>query len=295
MKLFRGSGVALITPFVNGEINLPLFIKLIEWHIKKETDALIISGTTGESATLSKEEKLLIFETAVQISGGKIPIIANTGTNNTKESIELSIEAEALGVDGLLLVTPYYNKPTQRGMIAHFKAIAEKVLIPIILYNVPSRTGVNLEASSVIELSNIPNIVGVKEASGDLTQVRAIVEGTHKEFALYSGNDDLIFETMQQGGDGVISVVANITPFETHQICVEFDSHKENARLIQERLDILNNVLFCESNPVPVKEALTILGVDASEVRLPLTSLLKENKQLLKEALDTYGLREIKL
>ena len=295
MKLFKGSGVALITPFENGEINQTLFIQLIEWHIAKKTDALIISGTTGESATLSKEEKKRLFQTAVQISAGRVPIIANTGTNNTQESIELSIEAATLGVDGILAVTPYYNKPTQRGMIEHFKAIANAVNIPIILYNVPSRTGVNLSQESVVELSKIPNIIAVKEASGDLKQVQAIIEGTASDFAVYSGNDDLIFDILKLGGDGVISVVANIAPFETHQLCAEFLIEKENAKLIQERLDILNNVLYCEPNPVPIKEALAQLGLSTREVRLPLTTMLEENRKQLKEALNVYGLHEVVL
>jgi 4-hydroxy-tetrahydrodipicolinate synthase len=295
MSLFKGSGVALITPFKNDVIDDALFIKLIEFHIKHNTDALIIGGTTGESATLSKEEKLHIYKLAVTTANKRIPIIANTGTYNTKESIELSIKAEKLGVDGLLLVTPYYNKPTQRGLYAHFKAIAEAVTIPVILYNVPGRTSVNLEAKTTILLSKIPNIIAIKEAAGNLTQVKTIIEGVTKDFDVYTGNDDLIYDVLKLGGKGVISVVANILPFETHNLCQQFETNEQKASEIQKHLDIFNDVLYIESNPVPVKTVFKLLGIDVGSPRLPLVDMEDSNIVILKEAMKKANLKEISL
>jgi 4-hydroxy-tetrahydrodipicolinate synthase len=295
MSLFKGSGVALITPFKHDVIDDLLFTSLIEFHIKHNTDALIIGGTTGESATLSKEEKLHIYKLAVETSNKRIPIIANTGTYNTKESIELSIKAEQLGVDGLLLVTPYYNKPTQRGLYAHFKAIADAVSIPVILYNVPGRTSVNLEAKTTILLSKIPNIVAIKEASGNLTQVKTIIEGVTKDFDVYTGNDDLIYDVLKLGGKGVISVVANILPFETHNLCKQFETNEQKALEIQKHLDIFNDVLYIESNPVPVKTVFKLLGIDVGSPRLPLVDMEDSNIVILKEAMKKANLKEISL
>lgn len=295
MSLFKGSGVALITPFKNDVIDDALFISLIEFHIKHNTDALIIGGTTGESATLSKKEKLHIYKLAVKTSNTRIPIVANTGTYNTKESIELSIKAEQLGVDGLLLVTPYYNKPTQRGLFAHFKAIANAVSIPVILYNVPSRTSVNLEAETTILLSKVPNIVAIKEASGNLTQVKTIIEGVTKDFDVYTGNDDLIYDVLKLGGKGVISVVANILPFETHNLCKQFETNEQKALEIQKHLNIFNDVLYIESNPVPVKTVFKLLGIDVGFPRLPLVDMEDSNISILKEAMTKANLKEISL
>lgn len=295
MSLFKGSGVALITPFKNDVIDDALFISLIEFHIKHSTDALIIGGTTGESATLSKEEKLHIYKLAVKTSNTRIPIVANTGTYNTKESIELSIKAEQLGVDGLLLVTPYYNKPTQRGLFAHFKAIANAVSIPVILYNVPSRTSVNLEAETTILLSKVPNIVAIKEASGNLTQVKTIIEGVTQDFDVYTGNDDLIYDVLKLGGKGVISVVANILPFETHNLCKQFETNEQKALEIQKHLNIFNDVLYIESNPVPVKTVFKLLGIDVGFPRLPLVDMEDSNISILKEAMTKANLKEISL
>lgn len=295
MRLFEGSGVAIITPFKNNQVNDQLLIDLIEWHIKHQTDALIIGGTTGESATLSHEEKLHIYQLAVQTAQGRVPVIANTGTNNTKESIDLSIAAEKIGVDGLLLVTPYYNKPTQKGLYAHFKAIADAVELPIILYNVPGRTSVNLSAETTIQLSKVKNIVGVKEASGDLTQVKTIIDNVDPSFTLYSGNDDLIYEIMKLGGRGVISVVANLLPKETHDICAISITNLKDAKERQKRLDILNDVLYIEANPVPVKTAMSLLGVPVGSPRLPLVEMEEVNIEKLKQALKTYGLERIVL
>lgn len=294
MTLFKGSGVALITPFKDGKVDESLFIDLIEWQIKNKTAALIIGGTTGESATLSYEEKCRIYALAVSAANHQVPVIANTGTNNTLESIALSKAAEDIGVDGLLLVTPYYNKPTQKGLFEHFKAISNAVSLPIILYNVPSRTSVNLSAKTTIELSHIPNIIGIKEASGDLGQVKEILANT-QSFQLFSGNDDLIFDTLSLGGDGVISVVANIAPLETQALCQLFEFDKRASKQAQKRLDILNDVLFIESNPVPVKTAFKMLGVDVGGPRLPLVEMESAHITLLKEALNAFGLKEIHL
>lgn len=294
MNLFKGSGVALITPFENQKVNEDLFVALIKWHLKNQTQALIIGGTTGESATLSFKEKCRIYELAVKTANHLIPVIANTGTNNTEESIQLSKAAEALGVDGILLVTPYYNKPTQRGLYEHFKVIAEAVSCPVILYNVPGRTSVNLASKTTIELSKIANIIGVKEASGDLNQVKEIITHT-KDFQVFSGNDDLIYETLSLGGDGVISVVANIAPRETQQVCTLFETNKLAAKKAQNALDILNDVLYIESNPVPVKTVFKHLGVDVGSPRLPLVEMEEANKVKLIQALEHFGLKEINL
>jgi 4-hydroxy-tetrahydrodipicolinate synthase len=295
VSIFKGSGVALITPFKEDTIDDALFIKLIEFHIKNKTDALIIGGTTGESATLSKEEKLHIYKLAVLTAKKRIPIIANTGTYNTKESIEMSIKAEKLGVDGLLLVTPYYNKPTQRGLYAHFKAIADAVNIPVILYNVPGRTSVNLEAETTILLSKVKNIVAIKEASGNLNQVKAIIDGVNSDFDVYTGNDDLIYDVLKLGGKGVISVVANIMPLETHQLCELFHTNIEKAQSIQKHLDIFNDVLYIESNPVPVKTVFHLLGINVGSPRLPLVNMEEKHIKLLKDAMHLARLKEISL
>jgi 4-hydroxy-tetrahydrodipicolinate synthase len=238
---------------------------------------------------------LHIYKLAVTTANKRIPIIANTGTYNTKESIELSIKAEKLGVDGLLLVTPYYNKPTQRGLYAHFKAIADAVSIPVILYNVPGRTSVNLEAKTTILLSKIPNIIAIKEASGNLTQVKTIIEGVTKDFDVYTGNDDLIYDVLKLGGKGVISVVANILPFETHNLCQQFETNEQKASEIQKHLDIFNDVLYIESNPVPVKTVFKLLGIDVGSPRLPLVDMEDSNIVILKEAMKKANLKEISL
>lgn len=283
--LFKGSGVALITPFDEMlEVNYEMLEKLILWHIAMGTDALVICGTTAESATLTLEEKKQILAFSMKVANHQIPIIAGTGSNNTKQSIELSAYAKSIEVDGLLLVTPYYNKPTQRGLIAHYKAIAHAVDLPIILYNVPSRTGVNLEVSTVVELSKVSNIVAIKEASHDLVQIKKIIDETDDSFTVYSGNDDQTEEIMNMGGKGVISVTANILPKEIHEIAHQIYKGKE--------LSEINDVMFIESNPVPVKQALSFLGFHVGGVRLPLVELTKENEDTLIETLQKFGLKE---
>jgi 4-hydroxy-tetrahydrodipicolinate synthase len=291
MKLFQGSGVAIVTPFKDNQINLLEFATLIDWHIEHKTSAIIVIGTTGESPVLSMDEKKLLIRSAVEFSAGRIPIIANTGTNNTAQSIELSLYAQNVGADGLLLVAPYYNKPTQRGLIAHFSAIAQAVELPIILYNVPSRCGVNIQAETVIELSKVANIVGVKEASGNLEQIKEIIDKTGDEFAVYSGNDDQIFDVLALGGDGVISVSANLIPQTISTLCtLFFNGNTTESSELSNDLSLLHKVLFIESNPVPIKAAMNVCGHDVGATRLPLVDLEEEHRIVLMEALNHYHL-----
>lgn len=294
MTLFQGSAVAIITPFIHGEVNIKLFKKLINWHINEGSQAIIVTGTTGESATLSYGEKVTLYHAAVEAAQRRVPIIANTGTNNTEESIRLSQAAQKIGVDGLLLVTPYYNKPNQTGLKAHFEAIAHEVTLPIILYNVPSRTSVNLEVNTLKDLAEIPNIVGIKEATGDLNQVEAMIKNTPEDFALYSGNDDLYLETLNRGGDGVISVVANIVPKTNQAVYEQFKAgNLTKAAHDQSNLNQLNGVLFISPNPVPVKTAMQYLGVEVGYPRLPLVSMTDEEKKSLFTAINQYAVKEI--
>lgn len=291
MKLFKGSGVAIVTPFKEDQIHLEEFAALIDWHVEQKTSAIIVIGTTGESPVLSMEEKKLIIRSAVEFSAGRIPIIANTGTNNTAQSIELSLYAQNVGADGLLLVAPYYNKPTQRGLIAHFLAISQAVNLPIILYNVPSRCGVNIQAETVIELSKVPNIIGVKEASGNLEQIKEIIDKTSEDFAVYSGNDDQIFDVLALGGDGVISVSANLIPHTISELCsLYLRGEFEESQRLSEHLSLLHKVLFIESNPVPIKAAMNVCGHDVGGTRLPLVDLEEEHRIVLMEALNHYHL-----
>jgi len=237
------------------------------------------------------DEKKLLIKSAVEFAGGRIPIIANTGTNNTAQSIDLSLYAQSVGADGLLLVSPYYNKPTQRGLIAHFTAIANAVKLPIILYNVPSRCGVNIQADTVIELSNVVNIIGVKEASGNLEQIKAIIDGTDDDFAVYSGNDDQIFDVLALGGDGVISVSANLIPQTISKLCTLYlNGNVEESKSLSDHLSLLHKVLFIESNPVPVKAAMNVCGHDVGHTRLPLVDLEEEHRIILMETLNHYHL-----
>ena len=290
MSLFTGSGVAIVTPFKENEVDYDAFRRLIEWHIKEKTDAIIVFGTTGESATLSVEEKKKIVEFAVKTANKKTQIIAGTGTNDTKVSIELSIYAEKVGADGLLLITPYYNKPTQRGLYAHFKAISEHVNIPIILYNVPSRTGVNLLPETVFELSKISQIKAIKEASADISQIAKVIELVPKDFIVYSGNDDQTLPILAMGGKGVISVTANITPRLIHDQVIGYLNGEENWIKSFLKTRELHQVMFIESNPVPAKAALNLMGFIEKDVRLPLVQLEDKNLEILKQVLTKYQL-----
>ena len=292
MRLFRGSGVAIVTPFKNNKVNFERLEELINWHIENSTDAIIVCGTTGESATMSKDEKKEVLRFAVEKAAGKIPIIAGTGSNNTADAIEMSKFAESIKADGLLLVTPYYNKTTQKGLIKHFTAIADEVNIPIILYNVPGRTGVNILPETVASLEKHPNIRGIKEASGNISQVAEIARLCSDNFYIYSGNDDQIVAVLSLGGCGVISVAANILPKEIHDLVFSFLEGKVNeARKLQLRMNSLINSLFIEVNPIPIKTAMNLIGMDSGELRLPLVEMEEKNKSILIKNLLDMGFR----
>ncbi|MBR3163053.1 MAG: 4-hydroxy-tetrahydrodipicolinate synthase [Clostridia bacterium] len=284
--LFKGAGTAIATPFDENGVNIKEFKRLIEFQISEGIDAIIVCGTTGESSTMTKEEKISAIKCAVETSNGRVPIIAGTGSNNTAQAIEMSKVAEGLGVDGLLLVTPYYNKTTQKGLIAHYTAIAKEVSLPIILYSVPSRTGVNIAPETCLELSKIDNIVAIKEASGDLSQIAKIAHLCGDNLTIYSGNDDQIVPILSLGGLGVISVLSNVKPKLTHDIVQNFLDGKVNeARKLQLDSIPLINTLFAEVNPIPVKAALNIIGYDFGEPRLPLIPASEGVKEKLKELL----------
>lgn len=288
---FTGSGVAIITPFDGYKTNYEAFGELIEMHIANKTDAIIVCGTTGEAATMPDEEHLAAIEYTVKKVGGRIPVIAGTGSNETAHAIKLSQAAEKMGVDGLLQVTPYYNKTTQKGLVRHFTEIANSVSVPIILYNVPSRTGMSISIDTLKELAKIDNIVGIKEASGNISYT-AQVAAEVPDLYIYSGNDDMIIPIMSLGGKGVISVLANVLPEETHQMCQDYlDGNVEKARKAQLDLLDLANKLFIEVNPIPVKTAVNMMGYNAGNLRLPLTDMEPQNKEKLKEAMINAGVK----
>ena len=272
--LFKGCGTAIVTPFKDGNVNLDEFKRLVDFQIENNADSIIVCGTTGESPTLSVDEKKELIQCAVATANGRLPIIAGTGSNDTKKAIEMSQIAEKLGADGLLVVTPYYNKCTQNGLIEYYKAIAKSVSIPIIMYNVPSRTGVNINPETCYELSTIPNIVAIKEASGNISQVAKIAALCKNDLYIYSGNDDQILPVLSLGGIGVISVLANIKPSLVHDICHEFfnGNSKSATRLQLENLS-LTNALFEEVNPIPIKYAVSKVGFDCGIPRSPLTPI----------------------
>lgn len=284
--LFQGCGTAIATPFNEQGVNLKDFSKLVEEQIKHSIDAIIVCGTTGESATMTEEEKLQTIECAVKTSNGRVPIIAGTGSNNTKAVIELNKKVEKLGVDGFLIVTPYYNKTTQKGLIEHYKTIAHNTTLPIILYNVPSRTGVNILPQTCLELSKIDNIVAIKEASGNLSQIVEIANLCRDELIIYSGNDDQIIPILSIGGKGVISVLSNIKPKYTHEMCEYFfkGNTKEAAKMQIDAIPLIK-ALFSEVNPIPVKAALNMIGYDYGIPRLPLIEMSEEGKEKLKKTL----------
>lgn len=291
MCLFEGSGVALVTPFTEAGVDYDKLGELIDWHVENSTDAIIICGTTGESSTMTDAERRKTIEFAVKRTNKRIPVIAGTGNNNTAYSIELSKFAEEVGVDGLLLVTPYYNKCTQKGVIEHYKAIASSVKIPIILYNVPGRTGFSLQAKTVLELSKIENIKAIKEASGDISLVAEIARLCGEDFYIYSGNDDMTVPLLSLGGRGVISVVANILPQDTHNLVMEFlNGNVKEARKLQLRMNGLINSLFIETNPIPVKTAMNLMGMNVGQLRLPLTNMSEDNAKILTDFMKEYGI-----
>ena len=286
-NLFLGCGTAIPTPFTENGVNFDEFRKLIEFQIDNGVDSLIVCGTTGEASTMSMQEKLDTIKCAVECSNGRIPVIAGTGGNNTTEVIKMSKKAEELGVDGLLIVTPYYNKTTQEGLIAHYSAIANEVDLPIILYNVPGRTGLNISPKTCLELSKINNIVGIKEASGNLSQVAEIAHLCGGNFPIYSGNDDQILPVLSLGGKGVISVLSNVKPKLVSDMVDSFFAGNINKAIeLQLKSIPLTKALFCEVNPIPVKAALSMIGFDFGKPRLPLVEMQETNKKLLKSELE---------
>lgn len=291
MSLFRGSGVAIVTPFKNKKVNYDKLEELIEWHIEQGTDSIVVCGTTGEATTLNYEEQKEVIKFTVQKVNKRIPVISGTGSNCTQHAIELSKYAEKVGVDGLLVITPYYNKSTQKGLIAHFTAIANEVTKPIIIYNVPGRTGVNILPSTLAELAKLPNINAVKEASGNIAQIAEIARLVPDDFYIYSGNDDMIVPLMSLKGDGVISVVANIAPKDTHDIVQKFiDGDLKGSCELQLKMKPLIDALFIEVNPIPVKTAMNLMGFDMGNLRLPLVDMSDNNLEILKTRMKEYGL-----
>ncbi|MBQ9989008.1 MAG: 4-hydroxy-tetrahydrodipicolinate synthase [Clostridia bacterium] len=292
MQLFTGAGVALVTPFTENGVDFDSYGRLIDFQIENGTDALIVCGTTGEPSTMTAAEKQAVIEFAINRADHRVPVIASTGGNNTAEVIRASRAAEEAGADGLLIVTPYYNKATQNGLIAHYTAVAESVNLPIIIYNVPGRTGLNMLPATLEKLSHIDNIVGMKEASGNMAQVMEMIRLCQGRISLYSGEDGLILPTMAAGGQGVISVVSNILPRDTHELTAAvFRGDLETARKIQYALNPIIDLLFCEVNPIPVKAALGLMGMINPRLRLPLTDMEPAHLAALKAAMEHYGMQ----
>ena len=289
--MFKGSMVALVTPFKDDKVDEKALKELVEFNVKNGTAALVPCGTTGESATLSYEEHDRVIERTVEFARGRIPVIAGTGSNSTEEAIMLTKHAKKSGADASLQVSPYYNRPTQKGLYLHFKAIAEAVDIPIILYNIASRTGVNIEPETFAELAKIKNIIGVKEASGSLEQMARIKKLCPKEFSLISGDDALTLPVMSIGGVGVISVVANIIPADVAEMCAAFDKGDvKKAEALHYKMLGLVKAMFIETNPIPVKTAMGLMKLCEPDMRLPLCEMLPENREKLVKALKEYGL-----
>jgi 4-hydroxy-tetrahydrodipicolinate synthase len=290
--IFTGSAVALVTPMnADSSINFEMLDELIEFQIEKRSDAIVITGTTGEASTLTDEEQMQVIDFAVKQVHGRIPVIAGTGSNSTAHAIELSKQAEAMGANALLVVTPYYNKCSQQGLFLHYQAIASSVTTPIILYNVPSRTGVNILPATYARLGTIPNIVAVKEASGNFSQIAKIRSLCGDDLDVYSGNDDQITSALALGAKGVISVLANLVPEQTHEICQKyFDGTPEQSDTLQlHYLDLIEN-LFSDVNPIPVKYALNAMGIPVGECRLPLCAMEEIAAERLLSCLHRYGL-----
>lgn len=292
MSIFTGAGVALVTPMnADGSVNFEKMKELIEFQIANNTDALIICGTTGEATTISDEDQIECVRFAKEVAAGRVPVIAGAGSNDTAHCIELAQACEKAGADGVLLVTPYYNKATQKGLILHYTAIANSINIPIILYNVPGRTGCNLAPKTVAELAKVKNIVAVKEASGNLSQVAEIAALCGPDFDIYSGNDDQILPVLSLGGKGVISVLSNVAPKETHDMVAKFlDGDVQSAIKLQLGAIELISALFCEVNPIPVKTALNLMGYEVGACKLPLCDMEPKNLETLKNAMKNYGL-----
>ena len=289
--IFKGAGVAIVTPFNEDGINFDELGKLIDCQIENSTDAIIIAGTTGESAAMNDDEHKEIIKFAVEYVNKRVPVIAGAGSNDTAYAIQLSQYAEKVGADGLLLVTPYYNKCTQNGLVAHYTKIADNVNIPIILYNVPSRTGVNIKPETYQKLSEHPRIVATKEASGDFSAIIKTKKLCGEELEIYSGNDDQIVPILSLGGKGVISVLSNVAPKDTHLICqLYFEGKVEAAAKLQIDYTDLINALFCEVNPIPVKAALKLQGRNVGKLRMPLSEIEPQNLEKLRAAMQAHNL-----
>lgn len=290
-KSFEGSMVAMVTPFRDGKVDEAKIRELVEFHVKNGTDAIIPCGTTGESPTLSHDEHKKVVEATIKAAGRRVPVIAGTGSNSTAEAIDLTTHAKAAGADGVLMVCPYYNKPTQKGLIAHYKAVAEAVDIPIILYNIPGRTGVNMLPETVATLAEVPNIVAIKEASGSLEQMTDVIHQCGDRITVVSGDDSLTLPLMSVGGKGVISVIANIIPKETAEMTrAALNGDWKRAKEIHLRMFPLCKAMFYETNPIPVKTAMQLLGRLNGELRLPLAPMSDANREKLAKALKAYGL-----
>ena len=291
MSIFKGSGVAIITPFNENGIDYEKLRELLEWHIEESTDAIVICGTTGEATTMTEKEKKDAIKFTVDVVNKRIPVIAGTGGNNTNTSIEMSLYAESIGVDGLLVITPYYNKTNVEGLLMHFKAINDAVKTPITLYNVPSRTNMNITPETLLKLSELNNVIAIKEASGDMSQVARMKALCGDKIDIYSGNDDQIIPILSLGGIGVISVAANIIPKTVHDMCdlyLKGDCFKA-TKLQLDYLELMNN-LFIETNPIPVKTAMNVIGMNVGELRLPLYKMNDKNKETLVNTLKKYNL-----
>jgi len=289
--IFKGCGTAIATPFTNDGVNFEEFGKLIDFQISEGVDSIIVCGTTGEAATMTDSERKATIKYAIDKINKRVPVIVGTGANNTLSAIEMTKYAEEVGADAALVVTPYYNKTTQKGLIAHYKTIASHTTLPIIVYSVPSRTGVNVTPETCLELSKIDNIVAIKEASGDLSQVAKIASLCGNNLNIYSGNDDQILPVLSVGGIGVISVLSNVAPKYTHEMVQNyFDGNVAKATEMQlHSIDLINS-LFCEVNPIPVKEALNMIGYNFGLPRLPLIELSESGKARLKDSLTKFGL-----
>ena len=291
MSIFEGSGVAIITPFTKAGVDFVKLKELLEWHINEGTDAIIVCGTTGEATTMSETEKKETIKFTVDTVNKRIPVIAGTGSNNTLSSVEMSKYAESVGVDGLLVITPYYNKTNTRGLLKHFETINDAVNTPIILYNVPGRTGMNITPKDLVELAKLSNVVAIKEASGNISQVANMKALLGDTLDIYSGNDDQIVPILSLGGKGVISVLANIIPKEVHNMTKAFlDGNVNEALNLQLKYLDLSNTLFIETNPIPVKVALNMMGKKVGPLRLPLYDMDSEHEKKLESTLKNYNL-----
>lgn len=293
MAIFKGAAVAIVTPFTEDyQVNYPKLAEILDDQIARGTDAIVICGTTGEASTLTHEEHLEAIRFTVEHVKGRVPVIAGTGSNCTETAIYLSQEAEKFGADALLVVTPYYNKATQKGLIAHFTAVANSVKLPIILYNVPGRTGCNIQPETAVALAkNVENIVGIKEASGNISQVAKLMQLAEGCIELYSGNDDQIVPILSLGGIGVISVLSNVAPKETHDIVAKYlDGDVAGSRELQLKAIPLVDQLFCEVNPIPVKAAMNLQGWEVGPLRMPLTEMEPSHQENLKKAMIDFGI-----